>query len=442
MRGTVLIAAILGLAGLGLGFSQEPVRMFLPVQEVDNLGKSRLLSDEAGGIHIVAPSIVGNGWVYSWCEAGCSGPEQLNEVRFETEANGPLLALDLDPQGRPHVLVGDYTQLRYAHCTADCRTRDGWSYGLLASFDQPDWTISGDTLALGPDGRAHFLLHGSTSIFRDGIHTTWYYSCAADCHLGGNWSGALIEPEQNYTNASLHVGPGGVLLAGMIAELNYDLGMENSLAAYLECRSDCHLGENWVGIGLYDAFDDSWSRDIPAAVSLQLTQQGNPRVVFLGADEANDPLLIYMECDAEQCTTDGSWSGAILLDDSGPSIGAGVHLQTDSSGGLYIGSTVGTGIVSWYCPPGADCTETGVWELNIVESSDDIEADDIFLYTNCVIGAWFLRDPQLAPLADGRLATVYTAQDYSFGGVVSEPGKPACPVGLDMSLGRLTIQRP
>lgn len=439
MRGTVLIMAILGLAGLGLGFSQEPVRMFLPVHEVDNLGQSRLLTDQTGGIHIVSPSITSSSWVYSWCAPGCSEPGQMSEVRFETDGGGPLLAMALDPQGRPHVLVGDFLQLRYAHCTGDCRTRDGWNYGLLASFDEHEWDFSGDTLAIGPDGRAHFLLHGTTVLLTGGPHTTWYYSCARDCHLAGNWAGALIEPEQNFTNASLQVRSDGALVAGMIAAVNYDLGMENSLAAYLECVSDCHLPDSWIGVGLYDAFEDYWIREIPAAVSMQLNAQGQPRVVFLGDDGNGDPLLIYMQCDTAVCTADDSWTGAVLLDSSGPDIGAGVHLQMDSAGGLYVAATVGSGIVYWYCPPGTDCAQGDTWQFTIVETSDDIEPDDIFLYTNCVIGAWFLREPQLGLLPDGRIATVYTARDYSFGGASSDPNRPACPVGLDMSLGRLSI---
>ncbi len=440
MRETILIVVALLMVGLSMAVGQEPVRMFLPVHEADNLARPKLLVDASGGIHIVSSSITGYGFVYGYCEPGCTGPEQMSEVRFDTESNGPILAMDLDPQGRPHVVVGDFMHLRYAHCSGDCRTETGWNYGQLASFDQSDWTISGDTLAIGPDGRSHFFMHGDSVLFTDGVHTTWYYSCAADCHLAGNWSGALIEPEQNYTHASLHARGDGALLAGVVAAVNYDLGMENPVIAYLQCLRDCHLADSWVGIGLFDAFDAFWSQDIPPAVSMELIGAGNPRIAFLGNDDNNDPLLVYMECNQADCTGDDSWGGVVLLDTAEYSIGAGVHLQADAAGGLYLSSTVGSGIVNWYCMPGADCTDGTAWELSIVESSDDIEPDDIFLYTNCVIGAWFLSDPQLGVLPDGRTATVYAAEDYSFGGAAVDTTRPACPVGMDMSLGRLTIQ--
>src|SRR5690625_5107315 len=176
MRRFIFTVAVLAAAMLSGALAQGELRLFLPVQEVDNLGKSRLQSDAAGGIHIVAPSIVGNGFTYMYCPPGCSDEQQLQELRFETDSNGPEVALALDPAGRPHVVIGDYFSLSYAYCSGDCSSAAGWQRGLLTSWEQPDWQISGDSLAIGPDGQAHFLLHGRSELFSDSPHSTWYYS--------------------------------------------------------------------------------------------------------------------------------------------------------------------------------------------------------------------------------------------------------------------------
>src|SRR5690606_33664673 len=121
----------------------------------------------------------------------------------------------LDPQGRPHILVRGFESIGYAHCDGDCRTGAGWKYGILTSFEigsDQELDITGDALAVGPDGRSHFLAHKPTQLLNQ-LHSTWYYTCAAACHLTGNWTGALIEPEQNYTYSDLEVKADGTLAA-------------------------------------------------------------------------------------------------------------------------------------------------------------------------------------------------------------------------------------
>ncbi len=436
------LAALLVLSLLATTAAQEPTRLFLPVHTVDNVTQPKLEVDAAGGIHIALSSITSEGFHYIYCEPGCSGSGQVHEVPFTSTGYGSTVALDLDPQGKPHILVNGHGTLGYAFCDGDCRVDSGWKYGVLTSFEpygETDREVSGNGLAVGPDGRAHFLLHGARALIGQ-VHSTWYYTCASNCHLAGNWSGSLIEPEQNYTYSDLHVRPDGVLVAGMIAELNYDLGMENSLGAYMECHADCARGENWLAVGLTDAYDGFW-QDVPPAISLELDAGGNPRLAMLAMDEAGAATLLWLHCDAADCLDGNSWNGQVLLDESGYSFGAGVDLELDAAGNPRITYTVLGTIMNAVCS--ADCTGAGDWQLEMIESGDHIDPDDIFLYTNCVIGAWFLSDGQSALLPDGRVASVYTAEDYSFGSSVpAAPGQPACPVGLDMSLGRLSLLNP
>src|SRR5690554_6733727 len=299
-KSSLLAGALVVMSLLGTAFAQDPVRMFLPAHAADNLRRSVLEADSGGGIHIASSAMTSEGFYYSYCEPGCTGPEQVSEVFFSASGTSPVLALDLDPQGRPHILVMGHGTLGYAYCDGDCRVNEGWNYGLLSTFEpfgDTDREISSNGLAIGPDGRSHFLMHAARRLF-DQNHSTWYYSCAANCHLTGNWSGSLIEPEQNYTYADLEVRADGVLMVGLVAEANYDLDMEESLGAYMECYGDCGRGDSWLTLGLADAYDGYWL-DVPPAISLELTADGKPRMTMLSMNGNGDAVLMWMHCDAE-----------------------------------------------------------------------------------------------------------------------------------------------
>ncbi len=441
MRSTFLasLATLLALAFAASAQAQDEVatRMFLPVHEADNLARTRMVVDDAGGIHMALPSITGNGFHYAYCPPGCTGSEQVSEIRFETESNGVGLSLALDPQGRPHIVVDDYLALLYAWCSGDCTLAADWNFGTLATYDQADFEISGNALAIGPDGQVHFLQHARRAILWE-EHSTWYATCGSDCHLAGNWQRHLIEPEQSFLYPDLTVRADGTLAVGMLASANPELGLENPIVAYMECSVNCADGDNWIGVGLFDAHDPWWSEDVPGAVALELTADGKPRMASRALIEDGTSVLAFMACDAADCLADDAWHIEGLVDSSDNSFGSGLHLALDDAGQPHIAYTVSGTILQVFCT--ADCAGPGgAWDLSIIESGSEIEEDDIFLYTNCVIGAWFLKDPQIGLLPDGRMAALYTAEDYSFGGVSSDPLKPACPVGVDMSLGRLSL---
>ena len=443
MRGLgILGALLLALTVLSGAAAQEAVRAFLPLVEVQNLGVSKLEVDAAGGIHIASESITSEGFYYFYCPPGCSDAGQMSEVYFSSSGVGPDVALSLDPQGRPHILVSAFDSIGYAWCGGDCRSGAGWNYGILYSFDvgsSNERAVTGDSLAVGPDGRSHFLMHEPMELF-DQRHGTWYYTCAADCHLAGNWTGALIEEEQNFTHADLEVRPDGVLAAGVVAQMNPDLGMDSSLSAYMECAGDCSNGDNWTGVGLDNSYDDFWMGQY-ATMSMALTGSGAPRLAFLSFDDNDIEYLSYFYCDAN-CTDGNNWGVEYLSNSTEYDFDNGVHITLDAAGNPRIDYAMLGTILGATCA--GNCTSgQGDWNLDVLESGSDIPADDIFLYSNCVVGAWFLKYPQSAYLPDGRLASIYTAEDYSYGygGVNAEdPTRPACPIGVDMSLGRFSLR--
>lgn len=88
----------------------------------------------------------------------------------------------------------------------------------------------------------------------------------------------------------------------------------------------------------------------------------------------------------------------------------------------------------------ASCTGAEApWDLDVVELSTDLPKDDIFLYPNCTVGAWFLHSPSIALTPSGLPRVGYQARDISGGWTTTDPTKPACTAGTDMTLSRLAI---
>lgn len=71
--------------------------------------------------------------------------------------------------------------------------------------------------------------------------------------------------------------------------------------------------------------------------------------------------------------------------------------------------------------------------------SSDIPPDDIFLYPNCTAGAWFLHSPSVALTPSGLPRVGYQARDVSGGWTTTDPTKPPCTAGTDMTLSRLAV---
>src|SRR5690606_19258186 len=144
----------------------------------------------------------------------------------------------------------------------------------------------------------------------------------------------------------------------------------------------------------------------------ELTADGKPRMASRALIDDGTSVLAFMAFDAADSLADDAWHIEGLVDYSYNFFGSGMYLALDDEGPSHIAYTVSGTILQVFCT--ADCAGPGgAWDLSIIESGSEIEEDDIFLYTNCVIGAWFLKDPQIGLLPDGRMAALYTAEDYS-----------------------------
>lgn len=415
---------------------------FLPTgDDVYNTGDPRIKVDSRGNLHMIYPVVAGSGAVYAFCPAGCSNPEQVSTLFISTEEFGVVhtALVALDSADRPHILLATYETVHYGGCFGECRGLSDWRVAAVVQHGS-DWELSGDSFTLDPQGRPHFLLHAFQAYL--GLFGpdpgTRLYACASDCLAGQNWRGAKIS-EQSWLEPTLRFDARGVAHVATVIPL----GDGNDLVAYLRCDGDClnEQVDNWPGIGLSPAYSDRYIDEVAPAVSLGVTAAGDVRVAFVGED-GDDNYLAYFACDAACITQEGeNWSGTVLSHSAdGNKLGDGIDLVLDSQGNPRLVYTVSSSILLAHC--NNDCAGTFAnadWSLTKVELANEIPADDIFLYHNCTVGFWFLRQPSVALTTAGLPVVAYRAEDISAGWTSPDPFKPACAAGVDMTMSRLRV---
>jgi hypothetical protein len=122
-------------------------------------------------------------------------------------------------------------------------------------------------------------------------------------------------------------------------------------------------------------------------------------------------------------------------------LGSGLDIRLDGAGHPRIAFTLG-GNIGVYACDGADCIDEGApWQLLEVELARSLPRDSIILWPNCTISAWDLSDPSLVLGEDRSMLVGYQATDVSGGVTTTDPTKPACLAGADMTLSRLARVR-
>lgn len=428
------------LALLAAASAAADAPFFLPTgPEVHNTGDPRVRTDSQGGVHMVYPLVASAGAVYGYCPAGCASADDVWTVVFPTDDFGAVhnAMLALDANDRPYLLFATYDSVIYAECSGDCRQGGSWSGARIFHHDG-DWELTGDAFTLDPQGRPRFLMHAYQAYL--GLFApepgTRLFACDANCQDGDAWRVSTIS-EQSWLEPTFRYDARGVAHVATVIPVD-----DVELVAYLRCEADCgnEQVDNWPGLGLAYAFSDVYVAEVHPAVTMDLTPQGGVRLAFLGA-EGETRYLAYYECDAD-CTAEDArgWTGMGLLSSEDSDLGDGIALALDRQGRPRLAYTVSGSILLAYCD--GDCvgrSGAGDWALAKGELGDEIPADDIFLYHNCTVGFWFLRQPALAIGADGLPVIAYRAEDISGGWTSPDPTKPACVAGVDMSMTRLAV---
>ncbi|HET7543045.1 MAG TPA: hypothetical protein VFK05_24400 [Polyangiaceae bacterium] len=424
-----------GSAGTSSG-SVSAARFFLPTGEPDNTAAPSIEVDAQGGTHAVYPAYAGGNAYYAYCPADCRGESDVKVVTLPTEGTVANAMLALDSNGRPRVLLSAFQKLYYASCDSGCTSANGWKIDEILDHDG-DREVSGEALALDPSGHPRFLMHTYRAYLGIGQKTpkTWYATCDSACGEAASWSYSEIAQEI-WEGTSLRFDRAGGAHIATVINVNEGERAGQKLSAYLECKGECTTEDDWNGIGFIKPYESATDAvTVRPTVSLALTRAGAPRVVVLGENEGKPKNIIYFQCD-QDCAHD-NWQGAVVSNHD--QIDAGLDLALDANDHPRLVYTLNYNIGLAYCDSEPCGGPAANWDLTKVELSGDIPPDEIFLWENCTVGAWFLHSPSLALTKDGKPRVGYQARDISGGVTRPDPTKPACRAGTDMTWSRLSL---
>lgn len=418
----------------GDGF--EKASFFMPTIEPNNTVAPRIRIDAEGGVHAVYAAYVGGGAYYAYCKGTCDSHEDFDVVHFPTDGTVGNAMLTLTDAGKPRILLSNYLDATYATCDDDCTDVDSWDTGIVLEHDS-DLEISGEALALDKDGNPHFLSHTYRAYLGFGQEDPYTYHqwCTEEpCTDKDNWTTAQIAT-QIWEENNLVYDSAGVAHLGFVALAMEDNVLTDRFVAYGTCAGECAQEEDWSAVGLAKAYTDHLEAiNLTSGVSLVLTKDDHPRLLTLAKGDDDSKQLIYFECD-EGCD-EGNFTGSILS--TSDEINVGLDLALDDEDRPRFVYTLDYNIFLASCDD-APCSDAeSEWKLHTVEAGSDMPPDDIILYPNCSVAAWFLHSPVMELDAEGNPFVGYQARDISGGVHNADPTKPDCVAGTDMTLTRMT----
>jgi len=410
--------------------AEQSRHFFLPTGEADNTINPTVETDARGNLHMLYPAYAGGDAYYATCAGNCEDEREVKVVVLPTEGTVDNAMLALGADGKPRVLLSTYLRVYYGVCTGDCTQASGWSLSVILEHGS-DQQVSGEAFALTADGRPRFLIHTYRAfVYGQKPPKTYYAQCDAQCLTPEGWRYDLIV-EQIWEESTLRLDAQDRPRVATVARVSTEEGTV-LVGAYVACDAACESAESWKPVPLQRAWSDPWYSEIDAAVSLALTRSGAPRVLLLAQTPEGQRALVYAECDAA-CTDAASWRGGFVNESD--QLGAGLDLALDAQDRPRFVYTAAGNILLAHCDE--RCTaQDAPWKLAEVEMGEDMPADDIFLYPNCTVAAWFLRHPSLAMGKDDLPRVVYRAEDISGGMGNPDPTKPGCTAGADMTLTR------
>lgn len=426
-------------SGPGGAGSAASTRFFLPTGEPTNTSAPSLAIDEDDALHMVYPEYVRGGAFYAYCAPGCASPDDVKIVHFSTDGTVHNAMIALAADGTPRVLLATMQNVVYAEPDGDYTDPGAWTQTTILEHGG-DREVTGKAFALDPSGRPRFVMHTYRAYLGVGQKKpeTFWVSCDAECTSPDAWTVSKISDQMWRASTLVFDAEGRAHLATVANIDRTENSSGKEMAAYAVCESDCGGENSWTGTGLLPAYEnDLEAVRIPPSISLALTKAGTPRILVLGMyEETMKRNLAYFECD-ENCTSDG-WVGSILSDHE--KLGAGLELRLDANDKPRFVHTLDYDIALAYCDDTSCAREDSTWSLTKVEYAGEMKPDEIFLWTNCTVGAWFLHSPSMVLTKDGRPRVGYQARDISGGFSNPDPHtKPDCRAGTDMTWSRLAV---
>lgn len=430
-----LLVAAAGCDDDGRSASPGGKPFFLPTGEPTNTSAPVLEADASGRLHMLYPAYARGGAFYATCVGACSRPEDVAVVPLPTEGTVARAMLAVTPDGRPRALLATMLRWYWASCEEACSDGSHWRVTPIAEHGGVR-EVTGEALALDADGRPRFLSHTYRAYLGVGQkpYRTDLVRCDDDCHDPARWQASPIS-DQNWQGTHLRVDEKGRFHVATVASDWPGAGPVRNRAAWLTCEAACDQPDAWHGTGLVEAYENTLEAvAIEPSVALAVTKAGAPRVLTLARDASGGKRLLYFACD-DGCTDPDRWVGITLSEQ--PKLGAGIDLALDAADHPRYVYTLDYSIVLGKCDAAHCESDENGWSLTRVEAGSELPKDQIYLYPNCTVSAWFLHGPSLALGKDGRPRVGYQARDISGGLTKPDPTKPACVAGTDMTWSRL-----
>ncbi len=284
-------------------YEAETTSYFMPTTEPENTVAPRIEIDAQGGIHSIYPAYAGGGAFYSYCAGDCDETDAFNVVFFETDETVANAMVALTSDGKPRVLLSMYNKAAYATCDDNCTELDNWTIGEILNYNGEGAIkkeISGEALALDPQGNPHFISHTYRALLGIGQQEqlTHHHACVdGDCTVAENWTAVEIAT-QTWEESQLEFDANGTPHLAFVAIVENENEPTTRIAAYGTCTSDCDNPDNWLTAGLVEAYTDQYEAfNLTSSLALSLTKSGKPRVVVLGKSSEGEKNLTYYECD-------------------------------------------------------------------------------------------------------------------------------------------------
>lgn len=424
----------------GLASSGKGSFFFLPTGEPDNTSAPTVEVDAQGNTHSVFPAYAGGDAYYSLCKSdgSCTSSETAQVAHFQTDGTVANAMIVLTADGKPRILLSSYSQVYWGSCEANCGVRASWTFASILNHAGKK-QITGEALALDPQGRPRFLMHTYRALFGIGQEAPEesYAQCDQACENPANWRYTVIEKEI-WDGSNLRIDAQGHAHVATTVVPFEGNSPQTPVSAYLLCdAAECGAEGAFHGTGFGAPFESMTEAiNMYPATSLALTKSGAPRVALIAKSTDGKKQLIYYACNSN-CQDGKNWFGTVLTQHD--AIGAGVDLALDGNDHPRLVYTFNYNILLRYCDESDCTTETAKWDDGLVEASKNIPADHIFLWENCTIGAWFLHDPSIALTTSGLPRVGYQARDISGGFTRPDPTKPGCTPGTDMTFARLAV---
>ena len=425
-----------GGAGVPATTSAVSARFFLPTEEPINTAAPSVEVDAQGGLHAVYPAYAKGGAFYAYCPASCADRADVKVAAIPTDLPIHNAMLALDRAGRPRLLLATGLDVRYATCDGDCSASTSWRVATVLTHGGAR-EVTGEAFSVDLAGRPRFLMHTTKAFLGVGQKPpeALWVACDAGCEAASNWHASKIASEM-WRGSSLRFDNRGVAKVATVVTVGASASSSGTpTGGYLECASACDTEAGWTGIALVPAFESEVEAvSVKPSISLALTATGAPRVAMLGMDDFKRNVT-YFECDAD-CIED-RWRATRLVETQ--KLGAGIDLALDGAEHPRFVHTVDYSIGLGRCDSAQCGNDDSKWVITKVENGSDMKPDEIFLYDNCTVGAWFLHSPSLAITPDGRPRVGYQARDISGGTKVVDKTKGSCVAGTDMTWSRLAL---